>query len=276
MTSVIKNRRNIRPSIVVNVCITPAHSHFKVRARAIVISVEFAVAFWFKIDVATFSVVVEARDIAIDVTSGLIIIAGDAASRYGRVDIAIAPAGVTIHAGDFSAVRVRSPISPLDPRALAKHLKIDIWRPADVPGLDSKTIHHLTVVASDAWSAATLRHSNTNLIIINDSHPLTRQNNSLAHEIGHVVLRHEPAKMYVTPDGLMMMSEYVPAQEEEATWFAGAILVPRDALLDLVKRGISDTSAASHFGVSVSLLRMRRSLTGIDIQLSRRRGTWAP
>ncbi len=169
-----------------------------------------------------------------------------------------------------------SPTAPLDPRVLARHLKIQIWRPADIPGLDSKTVRHLTVVARASWSAATLRQGNTSLIIINDSHSLTRQNNSLAHEIGHVVLRHEPAKMYVTPDGLMMMSEYDAEQEVEATWFAGAILVPRDALLDLVKRGIPDETAAAHFGVSAKLLLMRRSLTGVDIQLSRRRGTWAP
>jgi Zn-dependent peptidase ImmA (M78 family) len=82
--------------------------------------------------------------------------------------------------------------------------------------------------------------------------------------------------MYVTPDGFMMMSEYDMNQEEEATWFAGAILVPRDALLDLARRGIPDETAASHFGVSAKLLQMRRNLTGVDVQLLRRRGTWAP
>jgi hypothetical protein len=93
---------------------------------------------------------------------------------------------------------------------------------------------------------------------------------------GHIVLGHEPAKMYVTPDGLMMMSEYNTTHEEEATWFAGAILVPRDALLDVVRRGISDAVAADQFGVSIAVFQMRRNRTGVDIQLSRRRGTWAP
>jgi Zn-dependent peptidase ImmA (M78 family) len=56
--------------------------------------------------------------------------------------------------------------------------------------------------------------------------------------------------------------EVNPAHEEDANWFAGAILIPRDALLDLVKRGAENQAAAKHFGVSVSLLTMRKNLTG--------------
>jgi Zn-dependent peptidase ImmA (M78 family) len=80
----------------------------------------------------------------------------------------------------------------------------------------------------------------------------------------------------MTPDGLMMMSEYNPVPEEEATWFAGAILVPRDALLDVRKRGLADLDAADYFGVSLAVFQMRKNRTGVDIQLSHRRGTWAP
>jgi hypothetical protein len=168
------------------------------------------------------------------------------------------------------------PVAPLDPRVLAQHLGITIWTLAEIPGINPKDVHHLTVVARESWSAATLRNGNASLIIINNGHALTRQNNSLAHEIGHIVLRHEPAKMYVTPDGLMMMSEYNPIHEEEANWFAGAILVPRDALLDAAARGLTDSVAADYFGVSNAVFQMRRNRTGVDIQLSRRRGTWAP
>jgi uncharacterized protein DUF955 len=169
-----------------------------------------------------------------------------------------------------------SPVAPLDPRVLAQHLGITIWTPAEIPGINPKDVHHLTVVARENWSAATLRNGNASLIIINSGHPLTRQNNSIAHEIGHIVLRHEPAKMYVTPDGLMMMSEYNPMHEEEANWFAGAILVPRDALLDAAAQGLKERDAADYFGVSYAVYQMRRNRTGVDVQLSRRRGTWAP
>ncbi len=169
-----------------------------------------------------------------------------------------------------------SPLAPLDPRDLARHLEVTIWTPADIPGINPKDIHHLTVADRESWSAATLRNGDASLIIINNGHALTRQNNSLAHEIGHIVLRHEPAEMFVTPDGLMMMSEYAAVHEEEANWFAGSILVPRHALLDAVARGLTDRAAADYFGVSPAVFQMRRNLTGVDVQLSRRRGTWAP
>ena len=169
-----------------------------------------------------------------------------------------------------------SPISPLDPRILAKHLGITIWTPADIPGIDPKDVRHLTVTARESWSAATLHKGNASLIIVNNGHAPARQNNSLAHEVGHVVLGHTPATMCVTPDGLMMMSEYNPAHEEEANWFAGAILLPRDALLDVIGRGVADRAAADYFGVSGAVFQMRRNLTGVNVQLSRRRGTWAP
>jgi Zn-dependent peptidase ImmA (M78 family) len=169
-----------------------------------------------------------------------------------------------------------APVAPLDPRVLARHLGITVWTPADIPGLNSRDVYHLTVAAPESWSAATLRKEASSLIIINNSHALTRQNNSLAHEIGHIVLNHEPAKMYVTPDGLMMMSEYNLEHEDEATWFAGAILLPRDALLDVARRGLSDHAAADQYGVSRAVLQMRRNLTGVAVQLSRHRGVWAP
>ena len=82
--------------------------------------------------------------------------------------------------------------------------------------------------------------------------------------------------MYVTYDGLMMMSEYNTAHEEEATWFAGAVLLPRDALLNIAKQQMSHQLAATQFGVSLDLFHMRWHRTGVDIQLSRHRGTWAP
>lgn len=169
-----------------------------------------------------------------------------------------------------------SPIAPLEPRLLARHLGITIWTPADIPGLHSKDIHHLTVTARESWSAATLRNGTESLIIVNSGHALTRQNNSIAHEIGHIALEHEPAKMLMTPDGLMMMSEYNLVHEEEATWFAGAILLPRDALLNVVERGLTDREAAEYYGVSSAMFQMRKNLTGVGIQLSRRRGVWAP
>ena len=169
-----------------------------------------------------------------------------------------------------------SPVAPLDPRVLAEHLGVTIWTPAEIPDLNSKDVHHLTVVARESWSAATIRVGDESLIIINSGHARTRQNNSLAHEIGHIVLRHESAKMYITPDGLMMMSEYNPIHKEEATWFAGAVLVPRDRITRRRCAWSDRWCRRRLFWGQQRGFQMRRNRTGVDIRLSRRRGTWAP
>jgi Zn-dependent peptidase ImmA (M78 family) len=160
---------------------------------------------------------------------------------------------------------------------LAENLGVAVWTPQQVPGLSPRDLRQLTVTAADEWSAATLRDGDHYLVILNDAHDLGRQNNTLAHELGHVVLRHEPAKMFITSDGLMMMSEYNDDLEQEANCFAGTILVPREALLRLISSGASNREAAQHFKVSEALVRMRRNTTGVDIQTARRRrGTWTP
>lgn len=169
-----------------------------------------------------------------------------------------------------------APTAALDPRALAQHLKIIVWSPREVAGLAPEDLHQLTVTGRDEWSALTLRDGDRSLIILNDAHSTARQNNSLAHELGHIILMHEPARMMTSEDGLMVMTDYNPTHEEEAICFAGAILVPREALLPLVKQGLSDSDIATYFQVSTDLARMRRNTTGVEFQLGRRRGTWAP
>jgi Zn-dependent peptidase ImmA (M78 family) len=56
-----------------------------------------------------------------------------------------------------------------------------------------------------------------------------------------------------------MMSEYNREHEVEAIWFAGAILLPRDALVDLARNGVPDREAAEMYGVSIQLFLMRRT-----------------
>lgn len=79
---------------------------------------------------------------------------------------------------------------------------------------------------------------------------------------------HEPAHVFHTPDGHMMMNEYNAMHEEEANCFSGTLLLPREALLQAIRQGMSDGAMARYFGVSTALLRMRRNTTGVDKQLA--------
>jgi hypothetical protein len=159
--------------------------------------------------------------------------------------------------------------SALDPRVLATHLGVEVIFPDQIPGLDAKALHHLLEVDPDSWSAVTLVVGTATIIILNSSHAPTRQNNSLAHELAHIILRHSPTQAFFGPDGALMMKEYNANQEAEADCLAGILLVPREALLVLLNQ-MDEPSLANHFGVSPDLLRMRKNLTGVERQLGNR------
>lgn len=158
--------------------------------------------------------------------------------------------------------------APLDPLILARHLGVLVWSPDEVPGLKQDVISHLTVDDPDSWDAVTIEAEGMVVIILNSSPDPGRRNNSLAHELSHIILEHEPAHVFHTPDGHMMMNEYNAVHEEEANCLSGTLLLPREALLQAIRQGMSDSAMAKHFGVSTALLRMRRNTTGVDKQLS--------
>lgn len=167
------------------------------------------------------------------------------------------------------------PLGPLDPVVLARHLKIQVWVPGDILSLGQANLDCLTVTEKDCWSALTIRDGNESLVILNSGHAPVRRNNSLAHELSHVILRHDPPRMIPSADGGMIMTDYDPGQEEEAGTLGGALLVPRDALMRLIDTGMPEQEMADFFAVSTALIRERKNKTGIGLQLARR-GTWRP
>ena len=160
------------------------------------------------------------------------------------------------------------PTDPLDPKQLAAHLGVLVWSPAEIPGIAKSVVTHLTAKDPEAWDAVTIHAEGSTLIIFNDAVDVGRRNNSLAHELSHVILEHEPAHVFHTPDGHMMMNEYNKLHEEEANCLAATLLLPRVALLEVVGQRLPERAAAGRFGVSLPLFQMRRNMTGVDRQLS--------
>ena len=164
-------------------------------------------------------------------------------------------------------------ISALAPRDLAQHLGIVVWTPEEVArlgDLDRVHLDQLLVHDRSSWSAVTLFDRGHRVIIVNSAHAPVRQNSDVMHEIAHMVLEHEPARVDMTEQGLMILDSYDKGQEDEADWLGGALLVPRDPLLDVLSKDHSTTNAASFFGVSKDMIKWRRQTTGVDIQLRRR------
>jgi len=164
-----------------------------------------------------------------------------------------------------------SPGSPMDPLRLAELLGVFVLQPDDLPDLGAEVRLRLASVHRDCWSAITVREGSCHLIVINSSHAKTRLNSSLAHEIAHIILGHEPSMMFMNSTSKMALRTYNEEQEEEANWLGGCLLLPREALIAIRRRGRSDDEACAEYGVSSAMLRFRYNVTGVETQLQRTR-----
>ena len=160
---------------------------------------------------------------------------------------------------------------PLDPHDLAAQLGVLVWTPEDVPELAEDDLRQLVELDSDSWSAVTLRVGQAQLTIVNSAHSATRQRSSIAHELAHLLLKHEPDRIDLSEHGHLLLSSFERDQEDEANWLAGALLVPREGLRQAYYRSKNEQILASRFGVSVQLLQWRLRMTGVALQARRAR-----
>jgi Zn-dependent peptidase ImmA (M78 family) len=162
------------------------------------------------------------------------------------------------------------PVEALDPHILAAHLDIVVWRLEEIPGISADCVAVLRA-DSDSWSAATVCVGMRHAVILNSAHSAARMNSDFMHELSHLVLVHTPARMDVSPDGILLLSTYDRAQEEEANWLSGALLLPRDALFNIRKKNLTDDAACKLYGCSQKMLTFRFSVTAVDLHLQRSR-----
>lgn len=161
--------------------------------------------------------------------------------------------------------------APIDPRALAKHLGIRVWTPEQVPGLSKENLDILLRndgTTPSCWSAVTLVVGKTTLVILNSSHSPGRQSSDLMHELAHRIRKHETHEMSVSAEGLMLLKAYDKEQELEADWLSGCLLLPRDALVHIMRHGLDAAEAAAEYGVSRKMLTYRLSMTGVSRQFA--------
>ena len=164
----------------------------------------------------------------------------------------------------------------LDPHVLAEHLGVRVVMPEDVPGVAPASLRRLRGVAGRAsWSAIAISQGGVRLVILNSGHPGTRQANSLAHELAHIILNHTSDDVNVSREGFLFRNRFDREQEDEADWLAGCLLLPRDGLLRAYWRKRSPAALAQHFGVSQKLVTWRLRMTGIT-RLARRAAAGHP
>ena len=160
-----------------------------------------------------------------------------------------------------------APLQRLDPFALAQQLKLTViadaqqWR-QHLP-LDARTAEQLFLKDAGGWSGGVTpdREDGTRVVLLNPTHSPQRQAATLMEEICHVLLGHQPST--ITPDQAKLR-DYNHRIEEEAYGVGAAALLPCAALQDCRDKSWSDKQIATHFGISVSLVRFRLSFLGLD------------
>lgn len=95
------------------------------------------------------------------------------------------------------------------------------------------------------------------LVIFNDDNSEARQNSDVAHELAQGLLMDEPRCAIVSG-----CRDYARADEEEAAWLSGCLLVPREAALVVAMADTPMAIAAIEFGVSTQIMTYRVNSTG--------------
>lgn len=154
---------------------------------------------------------------------------------------------------------------PLSPDDLAAYLGVAVW-PVDQLGLEEEDLSQLVHEDPDAWSAITVSTAGREAIIVNPNHRKGRYSSDVMHELAHLLLTHQPSTMFFAGDEALALRGYDPAAEEEANWLAAALLLPRDALVQVRRQRVSIRDACERFGVSKQMLKYRLAVTGVDRQ----------
>ncbi len=162
--------------------------------------------------------------------------------------------------------------SALSADRLARELRVTIWSTDEVNGISTEARSVLRDETDQSWSALTMRLGADHLVVYKPVSSRGRRNNVVMHELAHIILGHELAKACILEDGSLVPGNFDQDQEDEADWLAGALLLPRPALMSIRQRRLSDEEACEEHLVSVEMLKWRIRMTGVDYQLSRRRG----
>ena len=159
---------------------------------------------------------------------------------------------------------------PLDPLRLARFLNVHILY-LDAIGLSQADFHQLAFTDSDSWSAITVTSFGKEAIIPNPSHTEARHSSDVMHELAHLILGHKPSTVFFVGDNAdIALRGYDQSIEEEASWLAATLLLPRNALTSCKSRKVPNERICLEYGVSKQMLNYRLGVTGVNRQFQRR------
>lgn len=158
--------------------------------------------------------------------------------------------------------------APLSAKKLLADLDLLVLQPTDIPGLKSEVIHEMLNGSSEYWFAVTIYDARGQPFIIHNSdHAPTRQESDLMHEAAHILCKHPAGK--IVRMGELSFRSYDEEHEEEAKWLGACLQITRCGLLWAIGRHMTTEQMGEHFCASEALVRFRRNVTGVDVQMTR-------
>lgn len=158
-----------------------------------------------------------------------------------------------------------STLDALDPFRLAREVEVPVLAPSDLGLEENPGVRYLLDDDPSSFSAVTVFRGTKRQIVHNDAHNLGRQNSNVAHELAHALLLHEPTPA-LDDHGCRLWDQNI---EDEASWLAGALLLPEDAALMIARRGWTSDQAAEHYAISTRMVTWRLNVTGASSRVQR-------
>jgi hypothetical protein len=161
------------------------------------------------------------------------------------------------------------PADRLAIRDLAAHLRVEII-PADQLVARSR-LEELDRIQPGAFSAATFRLPGGRTVAVYNpcGNDPARTNSDIGHELAHILLDHDVREIQQIAGHTFLTCN--PEQEDEATWLAGCLLLPRPLLLREARNGADADTIATRYEVSQHMARFRLNTSGVLLQASRAR-----
>ena len=146
------------------------------------------------------------------------------------------------------------------PEALAKLLGIEVRAGDEL--ISRQRFIELERIQPGAFFACTFRPALDRVVVVYNPLPSpSRIRSDLAHELSHVLLGHELSRVEQLGDLTFLSCD--TAQEEEAAWLSGCLLLPRTLLLAEVRKGADAKAIAEKCGVSERMAQYRIGVTGV-------------
>ena len=155
--------------------------------------------------------------------------------------------------------------SPLDPWRLAEWLGIPVKGLSEFGGDADNAVEYFSGAGRSVFSAVTIFDGARRLIVNNDSHSLGRQASNITHELSRGLLLHQSTPA-LDERGCRYWNREI---EDEANWLSGVLLIPDEAAIYIVRKGIDPEVAASYYGVSKQMITFRVNVSGAEKRVKR-------